>query len=179
MGLRCQPTLAFPVLVGLATLVSTFAMAQDVAAPTALIGDPERGKTVYQKIGGCANCHGWAGDGGAGRNPLARTTGANLRVTELDPEGLAETIKCGRPGTQMPFHDSAAYRDGRCYGLVMSDFEPGQAPLRGKTFREKQLADLLAYMQAHMVGLGKPTIEECRDYYGASAEKACAYLKSQ
>lgn len=176
MALRGQPSVVFPVLVGLASLLSSFAMAQDTAA--ALVGDPERGKFVCQRTGNCVNCHGWAGDGQAGRNPLARTAGANLRTSELDAEGLAEAIKCGRPGTQMPYHDSASYRDDRCYGLVMSDFEPGEEPLRGKTFREKQLVDLIAYMQALMVGRGKPTREECTEYFCDSAEKSCAYMSS-
>ncbi len=178
MAPRGQLSVVFPVLVGLAPLLSTLAMAQDTSTAAALVGDPERGKFVYQRTGNCVNCHGWAGDGQAGRNPLARTAGANLRTTGLDAEGLAEAIRCGRPGTQMPYHDSASYRDDRCYGLVMSDFEPGQAPLRGKTFREKQLVDLIAYMQAHMVGRGKPTYEECAEYFGDSADQSCAYMGS-
>lgn len=176
----CRPIFVIlPVLVGLAVLFSTFARAQDTTAPSAVVGDPERGKIVYQKIGYCVNCHGWAGDGQAGRNPLARTAGANLRETELDAEGLTEVIKCGLPGTQMPYHEAAAYRDDRCYGMVEADFEPGGLPVRGKTFREKEVANLVAYMQEHMIGLGKPTYEECVHFYGASADKACSYLRTE
>ena len=179
MSLRRPLSVILPVLVGLAVVFSTFARAQDTTAPAALVGDPERGKIVYQKIGNCVNCHGWAGDGQAGRNPLERTAGANLRETELDAEGLTEVIKCGIPGTQMPYHEAAAYRDDRCYGMVMADFEAGGVPVRGKTFREKEVANLVAYMQQHMIGLGKPTYDECTHYYGSSADKACSDLRTE
>lgn len=176
MAPRRRLSVILPMTAGIAILVSTFAMAQDAAMTAAVLGDPERGKAVYQKVGFCTNCHGWAGDGGAGRNPMARGGGVNIRKTGLDAEGLAEVIRCGIPGTAMPYHDSAAYRDDRCYGMVMSDFEPEGAPVRGKTFREKQLADLVAYLQANVIGPDKPTLEQCAAFYGESADKSCAYL---
>jgi hypothetical protein len=40
--------------------------------------------------------------------------GSNLRETRLNRERLAQTIKCGRPGTGMPAFDKFAYSDGRC-----------------------------------------------------------------
>lgn len=176
MAPRRQLSVFLPLTAGIAIWFSTFGMAQDISATATLVGDPVRGKAVYQKVGFCTNCHGWAGDGGAGRNPMARGGGVNIRKTGLDAEGLAEVIRCGIPGTAMPYHDSGAYRDDRCYGLVMSDFEPGKAPERGKTFREKQLADLVAYLQAKVLGPDKPTLEQCTEFYGESAEKSCAYL---
>lgn len=179
MFLRRPLPVIMPLLIGLALLFSTAVRAQDTTAPTAMAGDPERGKIVFQRIGYCVNCHGWAGDGQAGRNPLARGASANLRKTELDAESLAQVIRCGLPGTQMPYHEAAAYRDDRCYGMVMADFEPGDAPVRGKTFREKDVAHLVAYLQQHMIGRGKPTAEECAQYYGPSADTGCAYLRSQ
>ena len=72
MALRRPLRVILPILVGLTLLSPTLAGAQDAAAT---VGDPERGKVVFQKIGYCANCHGWAGDGQAGRNPLARAKG--------------------------------------------------------------------------------------------------------
>jgi len=171
-------SVSLPLFMGLAVLFATFAIAQDTT-PAALVGDPVRGKIVFQRVGYCVNCHGWAGDGQSGRNPLSHAAAANLRETQLDTEGLTEVIKCGLPGTPMPYHDSAAYRDDRCYGMVMTDFDPGNAPTKGKTFRGKQLADLIAYLQTHMIGKGKPTYDECADYFGGSADTACAYLKTE
>ena len=178
MTLSGALSVLLPAMMGMAVLFSSLASAQDITAPAAFVGDAARGKIVYQKVGVCVNCHGWAGDGSAGRNPMARGVAANLRETKLDTEGLTEVIKCGIPGTQMPYYESAAYRDDRCYGLMMADFESGQQPMRGKTFRDMQLADLIAYLQTNMIGLGKPTFEECAMYYGASADKTCSYLKA-
>lgn len=162
-----------PPTLAAAVLFSPHAIAQD----TAMVGDPDRGRIVYQRVGYCVTCHGWAGDGQSGISMHA-PIGANLRETALDAEGLATVIKCGIPGTKMPYHDSAAYRDDRCYGQVMADFEPGTEPPRGKTFRAKQLTDLIAYLQTHVIGRGKPNYDECADYFGTSATKACAYLKT-
>jgi len=162
----------------IAGLFATAALAEFNPTPE-FNGDPERGKAVYQKVGICVNCHGWAGDGKSGRNPRSPDAGANLRESGLDAQGLYDVIRCGLPGTQMPYHDAASYKDDRCFGMVEADFEPGMAPIRGKTFREKDIVNLVAYMQQHMIGLGKPTYEECADYYGDSAAKNCSYLKSE
>lgn len=150
--------------------------AEFIAKPDFTQGDAEKGRQVYQR-GVCTNCHGWPGDGESGRNPMVHVGGANLRETKLDAQGLYDVIRCGVPGGQMPFHDSVSYKDDRCNGLLMSDFEAGQQPIRGKTFSEPQLVDLIAYLEKYVVGRGKPTYEDCVLYYAASADKACAYLK--
>lgn len=157
--------------------LATAAWAETVPAPDFTKGDADKGKQVYQRVGVCVNCHGWAGDGQSGRNPMSHAAAANLRDTKLDAQGLYDVIRCGIPGTKMPYHDRQAYKDDRCHGLLMSDFEPDQAPIIGKTFREKQMVDLVAYLQKYMVGLGKPTYDECALYFEASADKACAYIK--
>ena len=174
MILRHLRAMALPPTLAAAFLFSPQVSAQDTTVPAA---DPDRGRVVYQRVGYCVTCHGWAADGKSGLSMHA-PIGANLRKSELDTEGLTQVIRCGIPGTKMPYHDSAAYRDGKCYGQVMADFKPGTEPVRGKTFRDKQLADLVVYLQAHVIGRGAPTYEECADYFGTSADKACAYLKT-
>lgn len=154
-------------------------LAEFIPNPDFTQGDAEKGKQVYQRVGFCVNCHGWAGDGQSGRNPIAHAAAANLRETKLDAQGLYDVIRCGIPGTQMPYHDSVSYKDDRCFGLLMSDFDEGQQPIRGKTFREKQTVDLIAYLQEYMIGHGKPTYDECVLYFDTSAGKACAYLKDK
>src|SRR5690606_24133385 len=54
-------------------------------------GDPVRGKTVYQNVGRCVQCHGWGGDG-TGSDPRSPGAAANLRETQLDTATLAEII---------------------------------------------------------------------------------------
>jgi mono/diheme cytochrome c family protein len=151
--------------------------AEFVANPDFTQGDPEKGKVVYQRIGVCANCHGWAADG-LRTNPMVHVVGANLRETKLDAQGLYDVIRCGIPGTQMPYHDGVSYKDGRCNGLLMSDFADTQPPVMGKTFGEKQLVDLVAYLEKYVVGHGKPTYEDCALYFNTSPEKSCSYLKA-
>jgi hypothetical protein len=61
--------------------------------------------------------------------------------------------------------------------MVMSDFDEGRRPIKGKTFREKQMVDLIAYLQKYIIGHGKPTYDECVLYFGTSADKSCSSLK--
>jgi hypothetical protein len=152
-------------------------LAQFVPTPDFSQGDAERGKRVYQHVGYCANCHGWPGDGQSGRNPMAHSGGANLRESKLNAQGLYDTIRCGIPGTQMPYHDSASYRDGRCFGKLLADYDDARQPIMGKTFSEKSMVDLIAYLQKYVLGRGRPTYDECVLYFDKSAGAACAYLK--
>lgn len=141
-----------------------------------LVGDPERGKIVFRSVGYCVNCHGWAADGKTGIN-LQAPAGSSLRNTRLDKAALIETIKCGRLGTAMPYHDRAAYRDDRCYGMVMSDFAPGSEPRRGKALGDKDIANVVAYLRNDVIGLGEPTYEECAEFFDNPDAAACRSLK--
>lgn len=147
--------------------------AQDTDAD---VGDPERGRIVYRSVGYCGNCHGWAGDGKSGTN-LQAPVGPNLRETPLDTAALIEVIGCGRPGTPMPYHDRAAYRDGRCFGMDLDDFAPGAEPVRGKTFSDRDVANVVAYLEAHVIGRGEPTFEDCTAFYDNPSARACASLQ--
>lgn len=174
MPLRRAVTVSFAaVTLALITMVAPMTRAQQAIE---LIGDPERGKIVFRSIGNCVNCHGWAADGVSGVNMRA-PTGPNLRETTLDTASLTEVIKCGLPGTPMPYHDRAAYRDDRCYGMVMSDFASGSKPTRGKTFNDKSIANVVAYLQTHVIGLGDPTYAECAEFFDNPAARACRNLR--
>ena len=157
--------------------LSSAVLAEFIAKPDFTQGDAEKGKRVYQRVGVCVNCHGWPADGESGRNPMVHVGGANLRQTKLDAQGLYDVIRCGIPGSQMPYHDQGSYKDGRCNGLLMSDIPAAQQPVLGKTFSETQMVDLVAYLEKYVVGKGKPTYDECALYFDASADKACSYLK--
>lgn len=144
--------------------------AEDVAA------DPERGKIVYRSVGSCVNCHGWPGDGKSGLL-LQAPPGPSLRASTLDTEALTEIIACGIPGTAMPFHDRSAYRDDRCFGMALEDFAPGTAPVRGKTFSEADVANVVAYLEERVIGLGEPTLEECAAFFDNPSAAACRGLE--
>ena len=59
----------------------------------------------------------------------------------------------------------------------MKDFAQGAEPVRGKTMREAQMVDLIAYLEKYMIGHGAPNYKECALYFGASAEKSCTSFK--
>jgi len=170
----------------LAAAPATATYAQDAAAAAAaaaaatdplLAGaDAERGKEVFAKVGVCVSCHGWDGDG-TGKNPRSEGAAALLRESTLDAAGFKEIISCGIPGTPMPYHDNQAYKDDRCYGMTADMFEPGQEPHKGKSIKPEDIINLVAYIQTHIQGKPKATYEDCADYFGASAEKACAFMK--
>jgi mono/diheme cytochrome c family protein len=169
----------------LAAMPATTTYAQDAAAtPAATVeldpllagADIDRGRQVYAKVGVCVSCHGWDGDG-TGKNPRSEGAAALLRESGLDAQGFIEIISCGIPGTPMPYHDAQSYKDDRCYGMTKADFEDGQMPHKGKSIKQEDILSLVAYIQTHIQGKPKATYEDCAFYFGASAEKSCAFLK--
>jgi len=172
-GPHMPMTRAIAVSLLFVALLSSKSYAQQTEA---ISGNPERGKVVYRSVGYCGNCHGWPGDGLTGLL-LQAPRGANLRETKLDGQALFEVIKCGLPGTPMPFHGRTAYKTDLCYGKLASDFEPDEFPRRGKTFSDKDIANLVVYLQSKMIGLGIPTFEECADFFDNSNASACRSLR--
>ena len=63
------------------------------------------------KTAGCPDCHGAFADGEKQRDEAP--DGANLRTARIDDATMAETIRCGRPGTGMPRFDKDAYTAAR------------------------------------------------------------------
>jgi mono/diheme cytochrome c family protein len=140
-------------------------MVQAQDAPAVAAADPaavERGLKVW-KGQDCTGCHGWAGNGERiGENP----TGPSLRALTLDATTIREIILCGRPGSEMPYHDMRAYTDDRCYGLVKADIE-GERLLKGKPMTSEEADDIVAYMMNSMVGRpDEANQDDCRAYYG-------------
>jgi mono/diheme cytochrome c family protein len=86
--------------------VSLSASAQDAARIAA-------GEAAWDKAG-CLQCHGASGEGGTGGEFPA---GPSLRATRLDHATLVDTIRCGRPGTEMPAWLQGAYTEVACYGI--------------------------------------------------------------
>src|SRR4051812_26532112 len=101
-------TLRVAALVGVVTLMATLGAgrAQDEAKVKAGL---EAWKTA-----GCSECHGAFADGEKQR--VEPPTDANLRQPRFDNAALAETIRCGRPGTGMPKFGADAYTPRGCYG---------------------------------------------------------------
>ncbi len=127
----------------------------------------ELGKQVWLSRVNCRDCHGWAAHG-VQDDPQA--AGApNLRISTLTREDIAETIRCGRPGTEMPYFNRFSYTDDRCYGLTAEALgadtpELGMAHLSDRAVNA--LVDLIQDFQARGE---KPTYEECLEFWGPDA----------
>jgi cytochrome c5 len=154
-----------PSLAVLAALV--LALVTPLAAQTS--ADIGLGKRLYQEKATCGFCHGWAGDGAG--DPLSEGKAANLRETKLDHDQLVETIRCGVPGgTAMPHFDKFAWTEGEnCFG--MTGAEVGDKKPRAPTadLSKREIAAIVAYLEAKVVGKGPPTVAECEEFFGAGA----------
>ena len=131
--------MAGALLAGILLALRPSAHAQDAARLAA-------GEAAWNKAA-CLQCHGSAGEGGTGGEFPA---GPSLRTTQLNRALLVDTIRCGRPGTQMPAWLDGAYTDISCYGL------PKGPPPAGLELTPVLSADevdaLVDYMMAKMVG---------------------------
>ena len=114
------------------------------------------------KSSGCADCHGPFADGNPedGDFPI----GANLRTARLNNAGLAQTIRCGRPGTGMPSFDAGAYTVRACSGRPLGAAPDNLQPTP-RSLSPDEIDAVVAYLQARIVGHGKITREECLSYY--------------
>ena len=111
------------------------------------------GVTAWRNSG-CADCHGAFANGEKERDESP--TGADLRRARLNAEELKLAIRCGRPGTGMPaFEEGASGCPGGGGDLY---------PAASKLSRE-EIDNIVAYLQARIVGKGKITKQECLLYY--------------
>jgi mono/diheme cytochrome c family protein len=165
------------VLISALVLTGLLAVGQDsraqeaVTVPTDFTPQQiEIGRAVW-KNAGCAGCHGWAGHG-AETEPVPPAP--SLRVTQLDYASIHETIQCGRPGTNMPYHDRLAYTDRRCYGSTSADLGRDK-PQPGTPLRPKEIDDLAVYVAGYLKGRGKVTKAECEVDFGPGSGECKFY----
>src|SRR5581483_10318444 len=109
---------------------------------------------IFQQKGSCQTCHGWAGDGRKMDSQMP--DGANLRETALGRADLITTVKCGRPGREMPAFDKFAYSDGRCFGLKESDLAARglDLPDPPATLQPREVEMVVDFLLAKIVGKG-------------------------
>jgi hypothetical protein len=135
----------------------------------------KHGKYVFQTKADCVSCHGWPGDGATGKSPRM-PVGANLRKTQLETNDMIQIVSCGIPGSPMPYHDSQAYKDKRCYGQTMDDFKGQNPPAPGHFLNNQDIIDVVAYVEQNIKGKGPVTKAECEEFFKPGAA-ACRYLK--
>jgi mono/diheme cytochrome c family protein len=134
-------TKAGTIALGAVTLLALMPSAHAQDAARLAVGEAAWNKAA------CLQCHGSAGEGGSGGEFPA---GPSLRTTQLNRVLLVDTIRCGRPGTQMPAWLDGAYTQISCYGL------PKGPPPAGLELTPVLSADevdaLVDYVMAKMVG---------------------------
>ena len=134
------------------------------------------GKAVYKKAN-CVGCHKWHGGGGGGYGGVA----LSLRATVLDAETLKLVIRCGRPGTRMPYHHRKAYRgeDRSCYETTAAELGDA-APPRARFFlRQPAIDDVVDYIQRYVQGRGTPNHEDCVRFWGPNARRCRAMAAAE
>jgi mono/diheme cytochrome c family protein len=120
--------------------------------------DPVQAGLATWKNAGCADCHGKFADGNPDDDNFP--AGADLRTTKLDTAALKLTISCGRPGTGMPSFDAGAYVVRGCYGQPPGA-RPDNLQPTPRTLMRAEIEDVIAYLQARIIGRGKITRDEC------------------
>ena len=131
----------------------------------------EYGKEIYKIKANCQFCHKRDASGDTGYGGVA----LSLRKTKLTTEQFVEVVKCGRPGTGMPFHDQYAYTDKRCYGLSREDLGKN-TPLLGESLLPREIDAVTKYLFARAVGRGDSTYEDCVDFWGKDTRQ-CEPMK--
>jgi cytochrome c553 len=173
MSLKFRMRLRF-----IASAVFAAVLAPAVLAHTALAQEADEAKIkaglLVWKQSACADCHGNFANGDKARDEMP--TGANLRTTRLNATDLAQTIACGRPGTGMPYFDEHAYTEHACYGQALGPVPDGSDP-GASQLSAAEIGDVIAYLQARIIGRGEITRAECDYYYGALASSRCADFK--
>jgi len=172
---RCfaLPTLVvvLPCLVAMASLLPTPGHAQaPLSAEDARF--IEFGKEIFKSKAVCQYCHKWdaSGDQGYGGNALS------LRATQLTPEQMTEVVKCGRPGTGMPYHDRFAYTDKRCYGYTREQMGNDMPPAGNDFLSAREVDAVVKYLFANDVGRGPATYEDCVAFWGTETRQ-CEPMK--
>ena len=157
----CRSTITAAAFFSLAALIASPVGAQN--APSAeearLL---EFGKEIFKSKAVCQYCHKWdaSGDQGYGGNALS------LRATHLTPEQFTEVVKCGRPGTGMPYHDRFAYTDKRCYGQPREEMGKDMPPAGNDFLSNREVEAVVKYLFAKAIGRGPATYEDCVDFWG-------------
>jgi hypothetical protein len=129
------------------------------------------GKEIYKSKATCLFCHRWDGNGDQGYGGIA----LSLRKTQLDHDQLIETIRCGRPGTGMPYHDQFAYTDKRCYGVARADLGDKAPPQAVSFLAPREVQAVVAFLEAKIKGRGPATLEECVYFWGAETKECDTY----
>jgi hypothetical protein len=136
---------------------------------------PETGQAIYKRAN-CVGCHKWHGDGGGGYGGAA----LSLRKTELDERQIMETVRCGRPGTGMPYFSRDSYPSSdapHCYNLTSKDLESTPVAQANVFLRPEEIDAVAEYVISAIKGKGDPNLADCVAFFGEQSN-ACEVYKT-
>src|SRR5215475_13883767 len=150
-------------------LAAALMLASAVPSAAQTSGDISLGKRLYQAKAECGHCHGWSGNGAG--DPLSPGKAANLRETKLDHDQLVEIIRCGVVGgTAMPHFDKFAWTEGEaCFGMTGAEVGDKKPPAPTAELSKREIAAIVTYIEAKVIGRGPPTVADCEEFFGAGA----------
>lgn len=162
---RCLTAAALAVVVAVAAPTGPVIGQDEEKEPGPLVGI---GEDVWRTATACWDCHGNMGNG---RNEDPRSPqGADFRVSLLTVEQFAQVIRCGRPGTPMPFFDRRAYEgDNACFGVTLEALGDQAPPIGNPFFSSRQIDALAQFIWYYFAGRGPVTQEECFAFFGENA----------
>ena len=128
------------------------------------------GLNVYKK-GNCMGCHSWDGKGGGHGGAVS------LRNTELTINEIINVIKCGRPGTGMPYFLKKAYKEEKCYDTTFEDYDESNRPVNSQKFLSSKQIKAVSIFVREVLQNKKLDKNYC-EYFYEKGSKACLSLKN-
>ena len=133
--------------------------------------DHDYGLNVYKK-GNCMGCHSWHGKGGGGYG-----AGVSLRNMNLSINDIIYVVKCGRPGTGMPYFLRKAYKEEKCYDTTLEDYDNYNRPLISKRFLSSKQIEAVSLFVKEILQNKELDKKYCEFFY-KKGSKVCSNLKN-
>ena len=115
-------------------------------------------------------CHSWHGNGGGGYG-----AGVSLRTSELSTDEIINVIKCGRPGTGMPYFNKKSYKSEKCYDTLIDDYNNNYRPVSSKKFLNPRQIEAVSLFVKEVLQGKKLNKLYCESFFNAGS-KVCSKL---
>ncbi len=129
------------------------------------------GLNVYKK-GNCMGCHSWHGKGGGGYG-----AGVSLRDMNLTLDEIKNVIKCGRPGTGMPYFLRKSYKEEKCYDTTFEDYDSSYRPVSSKKFLSPKQIEAVSFFVKDVLQEKKLDKSYC-EFFFKKGSKVCLNLQN-
>ena len=127
------------------------------------------GLNVYKK-GNCMGCHSWHGKGGGGYG-----AGVSLRNMDLTLDEIKNVIKCGRPGTGMPYFLRKSYKQEKCYDTTFEDYDSSYRPISSKKFLSSKQIEAVSFFVKEVLQNKQLNKDYC-EFFFKKGSKVCLNL---